>query len=133
MSGTPESKSIPFRRLVMSLGILGHQCYRSALQQNVREPYSVSYTRAEYHIPQFLLARQFNTTSALFARREKKIPTPTKKQLAAKARKKALKVRRHIYDSEKLPLQDAVAVLRVGRWYSRHGTSDSHASDRRLR
>jgi len=61
-----------------------------------------------------LLARQFNTTSALFARKERKIPVPTKKQLAAKARKKALKVRKHIYDSEKIPLQDAIAVLRVG-------------------
>jgi len=60
-----------------------------------------------------LLARQFNTTSVLFARKEKKIPIPTKKQLAAKARKKALKVRKHVYDPEKMLLQDAVAVLRV--------------------
>lgn len=49
----------------------------------------------------------------LFARKEKKIPIPTKKQLAAKARKKASKVRKHIYDSEKIQLQDAVAILRV--------------------
>jgi large subunit ribosomal protein L1 len=61
-----------------------------------------------------LLARQFNTTSVLFARKERKIPVPTKKQLAAKARKKALKVRKHPSDSEKMPLQDAVAVLQVG-------------------
>ena len=60
-----------------------------------------------------MLARQFNTTSVLFARKERKIPIPTKKQLAAKARKRALKVRKHIYDSEKMRLQDAVAVLRV--------------------
>ncbi|KAF9786756.1 ribosomal protein L1 [Thelephora terrestris] len=79
----------------MSLGLLGRQCCRSALQ------------------PNSLLLRQFNTTSVLFARREKKIPTPTKKQLAAKARKKALKVRKHIYDAEKMPLQDAIAVLRA--------------------
>ncbi|KAF9654156.1 ribosomal protein L1 [Thelephora ganbajun] len=79
----------------MSLGLLSRRCCRSALQQNS------------------LLARQFNTTSVLFARREKTIPTPTKKQLAAKARRKALKVRKHIYDSEKIPLHDAIAVLRA--------------------
>jgi len=66
-----------------------------------------------------LLARQFNTTSVLFARKERKIPIPTKKQLAAKARKKALKVKKHIYDSEKMPLQDAIAVLRVRRYSGR--------------
>lgn len=68
---------------------------------------------AKHRSLQPLLARQFNTTSVLFARGEKKIPTPTKKQLAAKARKKALKVRKHIYDSEKMAFQEAIAVLQV--------------------
>jgi len=75
-----------------------------------------------------LLARQFSTTSVLFARKEKKIPTPTKKQLAAKARKKALKVRKHIYDSEKMPLQDAIAVLRVRRYSGRRAVRYSRTS-----
>lgn len=74
-------------------------------------------TLAKYRSLQSLLARQFNTTSILYARGERKIPTPTKKQLAAKARKRALKVRKHIYESEKMPFQDAIAVLQVRMWY----------------
>lgn len=113
-----DGRYIPFRLLVMSLGLLGRQCCRSASQQNVGKPYHAC-THAKHHSLQSLLARQFNTTSVLFARGERKIPTPTKKQLAAKARKKALKVRKHIYDSEKMPFQDAVAVLKVRIWYFR--------------
>lgn len=97
----------------MSLGLLGRQCCRSALQQNVGQPPRVFVPHIELWSLQLLLARPFNTTSVLCARGERKIPTPTKKQLAAKARKKALKVRKHIYDSEKMPFQDAIAVLQV--------------------
>ncbi|CCM03774.1 uncharacterized protein FIBRA_05921 [Fibroporia radiculosa] len=57
--------------------------------------------------------RQFQTSPPVLARREKKVATPTKKQLAAKARKKSLKTRKSIYDSEKMTLEDAIAVLRA--------------------
>ncbi|TCD70125.1 mitochondrial 54S ribosomal protein mrpl1 [Steccherinum ochraceum] len=43
----------------------------------------------------------------------KKVPELTKKQLAAKARKRALKAKKSIYDSEKMTLSDAIAVLRA--------------------
>jgi len=57
--------------------------------------------------------RQFSIGQVLFARQVKKAPTPTKKALAAKARKKALKARKNIYDSEKMTLTDAIHVLRA--------------------
>lgn len=41
------------------------------------------------------------------------IKIPSKKAMAAKLRRKALKAPKHIYDKEKMPLTDAVAVLRV--------------------
>lgn len=41
------------------------------------------------------------------------IKIPSKKAMAAKLRRKALKAPKHIYDKEKMPLMDAVAVLRV--------------------
>ncbi|KAI0931450.1 hypothetical protein AcW1_001151 [Taiwanofungus camphoratus] len=58
-------------------------------------------------------SRQFHCSQIVFARREKKVAAPSKKQLAAKARKKGLKARKSIYDSEKMTLEDAVAVLRA--------------------
>lgn len=61
----------------------------------------------------YALPRQFHSAQVLLARQVKKLATPTKKQLAAKARKKALKARKNIYDSEKMTLADAIAVLRV--------------------
>jgi len=80
----------------MSLGLLCRQCHRS-----FNQPSNVG------------TIRLFNTTAILLARKEKKLPTPTKKQLAAKARRKALKARKNIYDSEKMSLADAIAVLRA--------------------
>ena len=59
--------------------------------------------------------RQFHYTPAILARREKKIPTLSKKQLAAKERKRAKKAPKSIYDGEKMTLSDAVEVLRVRR------------------
>lgn len=49
------------------------------------------------------------------ARKIKERPVLTKQQLAAKARKKALKAKKNIYDTEKMPLNDAISVLRVSR------------------
>lgn len=49
----------------------------------------------------------------MLARRVKKIVAPTKKQLAAKASRKASKANKSIYDSEKMTLSDAISVLRV--------------------
>lgn len=61
----------------------------------------------------------------------------SKKQLAAKAKKKAAKAKKSIYDSEKMTLLNAINVLRVRRnlvspspsaeralrpWMSRHRT-----------
>lgn len=40
---------------------------------------------------------------------------PTKAQLAAKARKKALKAKKNVYAGEKMTLEDAINVLRVRR------------------
>ncbi|KAH9897941.1 ribosomal protein L1 [Cubamyces lactineus] len=57
--------------------------------------------------------RQFRYTPAVLARKEKKPPTPTKKQLALKERKRAKKAKKSIYDSEKMTLADAINVLRA--------------------
>ncbi|KIM47589.1 hypothetical protein M413DRAFT_15758 [Hebeloma cylindrosporum] len=58
--------------------------------------------------------RQFNTTSALHISRTKepKIRTPSKKALAAKARRKAAIAKKEDQRLLKLPLLDAIAVLR---------------------
>ncbi|CAL1694262.1 unnamed protein product [Somion occarium] len=48
----------------------------------------------------------------LLARQTKKVATPSKKMLAAKARRKS-KTKKSIYDSEKMTLADAVSVLRA--------------------
>ena len=114
--------SIPFRRLVMSLG-LSRQCCRLV---------AAFHTRAKHQPGQSLLTRQFNTTSVLLAREEKKIPIPTKKQMAAKERRKALK-RRQMYDSEKMPLQEAVAVLRVRIRFADVALPSAHISQRQLK
>lgn len=42
-----------------------------------------------------------------------KINIPSKKALAAKARRRASKAPKGIYDKEKMTLNDAIAVLRV--------------------
>ncbi|KAI0715087.1 ribosomal protein L1 [Earliella scabrosa] len=57
--------------------------------------------------------RAFHYTPAVLARREKKPPTLSKKQLAAKERKRARKAPKNIYDSEKMSLSDAIDVLRA--------------------
>ncbi|KAJ8509164.1 hypothetical protein ONZ45_g8635 [Pleurotus djamor] len=65
-----------------------------------------------YSAPAF--NRAFSTTSNVLARhRQPKIRVPSKKTLAAKARKRAAKARKNIYDSEKMNLLDAIAVLRA--------------------
>lgn len=57
-------------------------------------------------------ARNFHAGTVLMARQVKR-PVPTKAQLAAKARKKAAKAKKNIYDAEKMSLTDAISVLRV--------------------
>ena len=60
-------------------------------------------------------SRQFSTSPVMLARQHKsKINVPSKKVLAAKAKRRAAKVPKHIYHKEQMPLTDAVAVLRVG-------------------
>ena len=54
--------------------------------------------------------------------KDKKITVLSKKQLAAKARKSALKVKKSIYDAEKMTLLDAINVLRVCTEFD-HGVS----------
>ncbi len=66
--------------------------------------------------------RQFHYSPTVLARREKKLPTLSKKQLAAKERKRAKKAPKSIYDSEKMTLSDAVEVLRVRYPHEQHGT-----------
>lgn len=57
--------------------------------------------------------RQFSSTPPAHARKLKERPPPSKAKLAAKERRKALKARKNIYESEKMPLAEAVKVLRV--------------------
>jgi large subunit ribosomal protein L1 len=65
-------------------------------------------------MPNLACNRQFTTSQALLARHRKaKIRVPSKKALAAKAKKRAAKARQAIDVSEHLPLTDAIAVLRV--------------------
>lgn len=61
------------------------------------------------------MGRQFTISQAVLARddRKSKVRVLSKKTLAAKAKKRALKSRKNIYDSEKMTLADAIAVLRV--------------------
>lgn len=58
-------------------------------------------------------SRCFSTTSPVCARKVKARPAPTKAKLAAKERKRALKAKKSIYEQEKMPLADAINVLRV--------------------
>ncbi|KAF9502169.1 ribosomal protein L1 [Pleurotus eryngii] len=58
--------------------------------------------------------RGFQTSQSVLARhKQPKIRVPSKKTLAAKAKRRAAKARKNIYDSEKMPLLDAIAVLRA--------------------
>lgn len=58
--------------------------------------------------------RLFSTSHAVLARKQPKArPQLSKKALAAKARRKAAKARKNIYDNEKMPLVEAINVLRV--------------------
>ncbi|KZT72932.1 ribosomal protein L1 [Daedalea quercina L-15889] len=58
--------------------------------------------------------RQFHGSQVVLARRDKqKVVALTKSQLAAKARKKALKSRKNFYAGEKMTLEDAINVLRA--------------------
>ncbi|CDO73158.1 hypothetical protein BN946_scf185007.g213 [Trametes cinnabarina] len=66
-----------------------------------------------YNLLRYTSQRQFHYTPAVLARREKKPPAPTKKQLALKERKRAKKAKKSIYDSEKMTLSDAINVLRA--------------------
>jgi large subunit ribosomal protein L1 len=59
-------------------------------------------------------SRQFSTSQIALARQHKsKINIPSKKALAAKAKRKSAKAPKHIYHKERMPLTDAVAILRV--------------------
>lgn len=65
------------------------------------------------------LIRQFNTSSPLqYRRRDNKstIRVPSKKALAAKARRKAALAAKEEQTLLKLPLVDAIAVLRVSMY-----------------
>ncbi|OJA15400.1 50S ribosomal protein L1 [Rhizopogon vesiculosus] len=78
-----------------TLGLLCRQCCRSILS------------------PRPVLLREFSTTPIVALRRTKKIPVLSKKALAAKARKRAAKARKHIYENEKMPLESAIDVIRA--------------------
>lgn len=72
--------------------------------------------------------REFHYTPAILARREKKLPTLSKKQLAAKERKRAKKAPKNIYDSEKMTLSNAIEVLRVRHVHARLRNTTSHSA-----
>ena len=57
--------------------------------------------------------RQFSHSSVALARQVKKAPTLSKAAIAARARQRALKAGKSIYDSEKMTLLEAINVLRV--------------------
>ncbi|GJE86250.1 50S ribosomal protein L1 [Phanerochaete sordida] len=57
--------------------------------------------------------REFHAAAVLMARKQKERAPLTKAQLAAKARKRALKAKKNVYDVEKMPLNDAISVLRA--------------------
>ncbi|EJD03727.1 ribosomal protein L1 [Fomitiporia mediterranea MF3/22] len=59
------------------------------------------------------LARHFTSSRPTYLRKDKPRPAPTKAKLAARERKKALKSRKNIYENEKMPLADAVNILRA--------------------
>jgi hypothetical protein len=65
----------------------------------------------------FNARRQFTTSQVLLASRHKqpKIRVPSKKALAAKARRKAAIASKLDEQTEKISLMDAIAVLRVSR------------------
>ncbi|KAI5124138.1 hypothetical protein M0805_000949 [Coniferiporia weirii] len=56
--------------------------------------------------------RYFSSSSPVYIRKVKPRPAPTKAKLAARERKKALKARKNIYESEKMPLVSAINILR---------------------
>jgi hypothetical protein len=64
---------------------------------------------------EFLAWRQFSTTPAVQLRRDPKsqIRVPSKKALAAKQKRKAAIAQKEDDKAEKLPLLDAIQVLRV--------------------
>jgi large subunit ribosomal protein L1 len=63
-------------------------------------------------------SRQFSTSLIALARQHKsKINVPSKKALAAKAKRRAAKAPKHIYHREQMPLTDAIAILRVASIY----------------
>jgi large subunit ribosomal protein L1 len=65
--------------------------------------------------PRLALNRQFSTTPAVLARKgqTQKVKTPSKKAMAAKARRRAIKEAKSIDHSDDMPLEEAIAVLRV--------------------
>jgi large subunit ribosomal protein L1 len=69
---------------------------------------------ARIHVPLGTATRAFSTTPVAQLRKEPKPRAPlSKKAQAAKARKRASKARKNIYENEKMPLADAISILRV--------------------
>jgi hypothetical protein len=69
---------------------------------------------ARIHVPLGTATRVFSTTPVAQLRKEPKPRAPlSKKAQAAKARKRASKARKNIYENEKMPLADAISILRV--------------------
>lgn len=99
----PLRLSVSFRWTKMSppFGLLSRL---SLLSKNT------SYLRSSFAVSQ---ARCFSTTQTVFVRKNKDRPAPTKAKLAARERKKALKARKNAYEHEKMPLSEAISVLRV--------------------
>jgi hypothetical protein len=60
--------------------------------------------------------RQFSSSSAALAKKKEtlsKIRVPSKKMMAIKAQRRALKAQKKKFNDEKMPLEDAIAILRV--------------------
>lgn len=93
----------------MSLAVLGRACYSRVLA-----PTTSLHALRVASVPTFAASRSFSSTPATLLRKEPKARPPlSKKALQAKARKRASKARKNIYENEKMPLSEAVSVLRV--------------------
>lgn len=78
-------------------------------------------------------SRCFSTTRPVCIRKVKARPAPSKAKLAAKERKRALKAKKSVYEQEKMPLADAINVLRVRLWLLILVTTDNFIGLRLLK
>lgn len=115
-SSTPGTHS--FTAMSAFLAQLGARChpFESLLLRRVSQTAFYLLRTTDDRLQTWQNCRQFHGSQVVLARKkEQKVVPPTKAQLAAKARKKALKAKKNVYAGEKMTLEDAINVLRVRR------------------